>query len=393
MAAALRVGFVSGWRHDDPNGWSGVISPMYAALAERVDLVPMSTADLGDALVDRAYCRIVGDRFGTYLPGHALASSLRHGRVVTEWVRERQVDVVLGVAASVDVAFLGTSVPVVQVSDVTFAAVQSLYPLYADLSPVLAVQGRTISRRMTRRVSRTLAASDWAKERLVLDDGVAPESIDVAPFGPAISAAAVGGQPVAVAQSGRGPWRLLVVAKDWYRKGGDRAVEAARLLAEGGLAVELRVVGAAAEEVVVPTVEPAGSGSGSGSLSVSRLGRLDKEALAREYAAAHALLDLTRGSAAGVTLTDAAEFGLPSVATRYGGVGSIVVDGQTGYLVDPDGDVAGEAARVLHALFGTPGAQTAMSRAARERAASILSWAAWADVAVASLSRARDASS
>ncbi len=48
--------------------------------------------------------------------------------------------------------------------------------------------------------------------------------------------------------------RLLFVGVDWYRKGGDRAVEAARILNEGGLPTELHVVGSAPDRRARPTL-------------------------------------------------------------------------------------------------------------------------------------------
>ncbi len=57
------------------------------------------------------------------------------------------------------------------------------------------------------------------------------------------------------------------------------------------------------------------------------------------YAAHDVLLEPARANAGGVTLTDATASGLPVVATRTGGVPSIVDDGVTGFLVDADDPV------------------------------------------------------
>src|SRR5690606_19014989 len=110
--------------------------------------------------------------------------------------------------------------------------------------------------------------------------------------------AAVTPPPVVETETGR-PLRALVVASDWHRKGGDRAVAAVRAARDAGAAVELVVVGDCPDDVPEWVV---------------RRGRLSKDRLSDEYLDADVLLEPARVNAAGVTLTDAAAHGLPAVA-------------------------------------------------------------------------------
>ena len=57
--------------------------------------------------------------------------------------------------------------------------------------------------------------------------------------------------------------------------------------------------------------------------------------------------------------------GLPVVATRHGGIADVVVDGETGFLVD-EGDIDGMADRMLE-LAQDPELAAYMGRRARER--------------------------
>jgi glycosyltransferase involved in cell wall biosynthesis len=66
----------------------------------------------------------------------------------------------------------------------------------------------------------------------------------------------------------------------------------------------------------------------------------------------------------GVTFIEAQASGLPVVATRSGGVPSVVVDGKTGYLV-PEEDVEAMAGRIAH-LAQQPEKWETMGRAGRE---------------------------
>jgi glycosyltransferase involved in cell wall biosynthesis len=62
---------------------------------------------------------------------------------------------------------------------------------------------------------------------------------------------------------------------------------------------------------------------------------------------------------------EAMSVGRPVVATRTPGMEDYVVDGQTGYLVDP-GDSSELAAKVLH-LLDNPAAAAAMGERGRSR--------------------------
>ena len=66
-----------------------------------------------------------------------------------------------------------------------------------------------------------------------------------------------------------------------------------------------------------------------------------------------------------MSILEAMAAGLPVVASRVGGVPELVVDGETGILVDP-GD-AGALARALERLLGDPGLRQRLGSAGRER--------------------------
>ena len=91
------------------------------------------------------------------------------------------------------------------------------------------------------------------------------------------------------------------------------------------------------------------------------------EDIASVHAAADVVLLTSRNEGAPVALIEAAAAGRPVVATRVGGVASVVDDGRTGTLV-PSGDAAGLAAAVL-ALLRDPAQRRAFGAAAAPRAA------------------------
>lgn len=359
------VAFVTPWPVNDPRAWSGVIQPMIHALKAYVDVVPVSTAAVENALIDRALARLTDGRFGKrYLVGHALATSMKRGRELTKRLQLIRPDAVLAVAASQDVAFLGGTWPVVQVSDLTFQAARELYTDFQNLHAFSWQQGTLVSRRSVARTAGTLAATEWVRERLVTDDGLRGDLIRVAPFGPGIEPL----EPKRVTRAAGSP-RLLAVISNWHRKGGDRVVAIHEELLRRGFSHELTVAGSDAE---LPA-------------TIRSVGRVPMADMAKLYQTSDLLLEPARGNASGITLTDAANFGLPAVATNTGGVSTIVRDGVTGILLDATDEPAivreaADAVEQIVPVLDTYG--TATKRYADQS----LTWKAWASAASAVLS-------
>ncbi|MFJ4166444.1 glycosyltransferase family 4 protein [Microbacterium sp. NPDC089698] len=367
----VRIGFLTPWRTDDPGAWSGIIRPMLGALAEVADVVPVSTHDVPAAPLDRAAARLSRR---SYLWDFGLATARVRGRVAADRVRAAHVDVVFAVAASVDVAGLGGSVPVVQYVDAAFDDLRDRYSVFTGVSRLSAMQVRRIGTLAARRTAGYVAASQWAADGLARA-GADPARVVVAPPGAAIwpgAADRVAGGRGETATAAR-PLRVLVVASDWERKGGDRALAAVQHARAAGADIALTVIGSAPD---LPD-------------DVRAPGRLGADELSAEFARADVLLELARANAAGVALTDAAAHGLPAIATRVGGVPSIVAEGRSGWLV-PDGDGAASAAGDLLAALGRDEGGGVSRASAAAWYAEALDWARWGERVVALCLRVRE---
>jgi glycosyltransferase involved in cell wall biosynthesis len=95
------------------------------------------------------------------------------------------------------------------------------------------------------------------------------------------------------------------------------------------------------------------------------LGWLEGEDLARAYASADVFLFCSRTDTFGQVLVEAGASGLPVVAVNEGGPSSIVSDGETGRLCEPDPAML--AAAVLQ-LADSPAWRAKLGRQARDAA-------------------------
>ena len=84
----------------------------------------------------------------------------------------------------------------------------------------------------------------------------------------------------------------------------------------------------------------------------------------------------SRCECAGVVYCEAAAYGLPSLATRTGGVPSIVAEGRNGYTLPPA--EGGEAyAERIASLVDDPAAYEALCESSRREFEERLNWDSW----------------
>jgi glycosyltransferase involved in cell wall biosynthesis len=128
---------------------------------------------------------------------------------------------------------------------------------------------------------------------------------------------------------------VLYVGGDWYRKGGDRLIEAFRIVRAKRPDARLLIVGTAepSEEPGVEVVGPVG----------------DRDRLAELYARASVFCLPSRFEPYGLSALEAMAYELPCVVTKVGGLEEIVLEGETGLCVAPE-DSAGLAEALLRLL-------------------------------------------
>ncbi len=229
------------------------------------------------------------------------------------------------------VAMLETDLPVASWGDATFHALMELYPGYAEISGDSIRQGHYLERRAIQKCRFLAYASEWAANDAISFYQADPRKVAVIPFGAncpppysslAEATAAIEAKPAT-------PFKMLFVGAEWERKGGPLALSIQAELRRRGIQSELWIVGC-------------NPFSGDAPPGVKCFGRLDKSKASEMatwhncYRNSHVFLMPTRAECFGVVFTEAASFGLPSVATRVGGVPDAVADQTSGFLFAPE---------------------------------------------------------
>jgi len=161
------------------------------------------------------------------------------------------------------------------------------------------------------------------------------------------------------------PVRLLLVGRDYHRKGVDTALEVVQILNERDIPAELRVVGLDGKERE----------------HTRFLGLFNKtipeelEGYLSQYQWADFLIHPARFEAAGIVPSEAAAFGVPTITNQTGGLATTVEDGRSG-IVLPGGSPAAVYATAIEEFVLAPDRYQALCRTTRQRYEKELNWPA-----------------
>lgn len=275
-------------------------------------------------------------------------------------------DAVFAVAITPICAKLVTRQPTIFVSDATQASMVNYNPRHSALAPWLKKAAYSLESFCIQNARLALFPSEWASRSAMRDHGGSPERVLQIPWGANLVA-----DEVTLPES-RSPveWRMLFVGVNWAGKGGDIALEAVAEMRRRGHSVHLDVVGSR------PVQEIQADG-------VTFHGFLDKnvpadyEQIKALFAAAHVFFLPTQFDALGIVFAEAASFAVPAVSYRTGGVPSMVLDGETGVLLDEGASPVAFAEAII-ALLSDRRGYISMCYAALARSRDHLNWAAWA---------------
>lgn len=174
----------------------------------------------------------------------------------------------------------------------------------------------------------------------------------------------------------QGPPTILVVgrlaASERY-KGHDELFGALPLLLSRHPDVHLTVVGDGDDR---PRLEAKARDLGVAE-HVTFRGFVDDGQLAALYSAASVFAMPSRGEGFGLVFLEAMRAGLPCVAARNTAAAEVIVDGETGLLVDPDD--ASDLARALDTLLADRELAARLGRAGRDREATVFTRQRFAD--------------
>jgi glycosyltransferase involved in cell wall biosynthesis len=362
----MRIALAAAYDPRDVSNWSGVPYFMVKGLeaaGATVDVVaPLPEHRPLVQLAKKVAYRAAGKRH----------LSDREPGVLRHWAHQLErrlagspADVVVS-PSSTPVTYLESDLPIVVWTDATFDALVGFYPEFSNLSASSIHNGRRQELAALDRVALAVYSSRWAAEGAREYYGVDDDRLAVVPYGASIEPPSAADVSACVDSRSRDACRLVFIASDWFRKGGDVAVDAVGLVNEAGVPAEITIVGARPHRpgALPPHANYVGAfdkrSRGSGELG-ELIGR------------AHFLLLPTRADCSPVVFAEASAWGTPSLAPDVGGVGEMVVDGVNGRLLEQASGPEKYASAIL-AAFEDPTAYRELALSSRREYERRLNW-------------------
>lgn len=365
----VKIGFLTSHDPTDRRAWSGIIHYLATSLAKHAGEVVY----LGPASSDReTQLENWGRRCRHYLGksydvSHSLYLSSGYADIFHSRLQKTPVDVIFAPVASTEIALLKTAIPIVYMSDTTFAAMQGYYREFSNFFALSRFEANFIERSTVRKATRLIYPSQWAADSASKDYGAGKDKIHVFPMGANIDTVPTDEQ---ISNRQRGDHiRLLFVGVDWHRKGGPVAFETLKALKQSGISASLTVVGC------VPPAE-----FSDPSITVipflNKNNPDERKQLSDLYLNSDFFILPTIAECMGIVFCEAAASGLPSLAYATGGVPSVIEHNQTGYLFDLNANGA-DYAHTITELWRDTQRLDAMVAASRERFKKHLNWDVW----------------
>lgn len=373
MGSQLKIALVSAADPKDRRTWSGSTFFMGSALERhvgRVDYIgpiPIPGQNFKIKLA-RLTHRVFGKR--TY-PFRTLSAARYFAKEISRRLSGRLYDLIFAPAASVEIAYLETDIPIVYVSDATFTLMREVYPIFSSMPPAAVEAEQFFERTALGRARLVLFPSLWAARSAIDDYGTTKEKVRVIPFGANLDREP--DRQAVVKKKISDTVKILFLAKEWERKGGAIALDTLKSLKDMGIDAKLTVCGvtppagiAHPEMTVFPYLDK----------NIAR----DRKQFEHILSESHLLLLPTRTECYGIVFCEANAYGLPVFSTRVGGIPTIVEDGKNGYLLSTEASGKDFADTIAKAIRG-PDRYSELNYGARERYEKVLNWDAWAHTA------------
>ena len=320
----MKIAYVTTYDSSDINAWSGLGIYILKALQNN----GFQTEIIGNLrkksrfiikVKNVLYSKLLNKR---YLKERSPSFLKNYATQVETALKNIDCDVIFS-PGTIPIAYLQSEKPIVFWTDTTFAGMVDFYPEYSNLCSETIRNGNKMEQLALSKCRLAIYSSEWAAKTAIENYDVDPGKVKVVPFGANISCERDFQEIDSMIRNKKMDiCKLLFVGVDWVRKGGEKALAVAELLNRRGIKTELHIVGCNPPTNLPDYVKLHGFISKNTEDGVIAFDTL--------MAQSHFLILPSSAECYGVVFAEASSFGLPSLATRVGGIPTAIHDGKNG---------------------------------------------------------------
>lgn len=306
-----------------------------------------------------------------YAVKYSLLLSWYSSRILKRKMDQGPYDCIVAPAASTELGYFSTELPVIYISDTTFRLISNYYVKdFKDIPGISKWEGNRLERRSLEKSDLIIYSSRWAAGSAMADYHIPAGRLAVMPLGANMDFAP--GPEMIADKEKNTELRLLYLAVEWERKGGSIAFAALKHLREEmGIPARLIVCGCIPPaEFQHPDMEVIPF--------LNKNIKEDHERFVALLSSVHFLILPTRADCSLLVACESNAYGVPAITTNTGGVPDIVKDGVNGYCL-PFEAGGEEYAGLIAAIFADKERYHALIVSSRKRYEDELNWDRWAE--------------
>lgn len=325
----VNVGYYTGSNPLDKKSWSGTHYSFYSQLEKN----GFNVTNLSPVIYSKNYHRLLSLYYKIHSlfsnkvidEEHTILKSIFSKIYFDKIIKAKKIDVIFAPAASTQIALLKTKIPIIYLSDTSFAQIKDYYNNQKNTSWLSLKQADYIEKKALTNASKIIYPSNWAKDFTVNYYKVRADKVVETTLGSNIEIPE--SLPI---KNFENQIVFLFLAVEWERKGGDIVYETLKNLKIKGYNVKLKVIGCKPpyEDDFIEYV-------GFLNKNITKENNLLKEILIQS----HFLFVPSRAECYGIVFSEASAYGIINISTKTGGIPSVVKNNINGFILNEEAGV------------------------------------------------------
>lgn len=368
LKTSLKIGYLSSENPTNKRVWSGTHYSIYKSLSTIGEVTILGPYEPKLRLwfakiINQFYLRVLNKR---YSYRNSVFISKGYAKYFNKKLKNQKFDYLVAPAASTEIAHLETNIPIIYISDGTFACCLNYHDSFKNLTKNSISEGNLIEQQAIQKSKYVIVSSEWAQKSVIKDYNAHENKVKIIPFGANFDLLPLENEieynlPI--------EWKILFVGVYWDNKGGEIAYNAFKQLFDKGYNVELTILGCIPPNefkhpkmTIIPFID-----------KNDAKGQEDLNAIYKQH---HFLILPTRFDCTPIVINEASAFGMPCIIANTGGVAGHLKENKNGFLIDYSDFGNGYADKIDY-FINHPQEYLSLRKDTRKLYDDLLNWKNW----------------